>query len=182
MARKTPKVAPTLEVLRADARAEYALDAAAEADPSKRSPARATTALAERYGIPRGPLVGLVAEVYYEGNGAAVPLDIAPLVERKTPAARARAEAAYAAGIAEAVRARRDARGHLGRWEVIRYAYAAALDLDPSARPTDDAIRALYARAGGDLATSYTGRGTRKGVPATRVDAAAYLAEAADDA
>src|SRR5262252_8465553 len=92
-------------------------------------------------------------------NGATLPLAVPA---RKTDVARKTA-------LAKAVRERRDAGGRLGRWEVVRYSAEATT----GRRVSDDEIRALYAAGGGDLATSYTGRGTRAGAKATRADATA---------
>jgi hypothetical protein len=157
---KFPKF-PGLDAIRAEAAAAYVAEFAG----LPLSPAKTTAALAAKYGVPSGPLVGLVAEVYYAGNGREF-----PILPKKTRAGRV-----TELGLAKAVRERRDARGRLGRWDVIRYAVAAGRGDSPDARPTDSAVRELYAKGGGDLATSYTGRGTRAGVPATRESATAEL-------
>jgi hypothetical protein len=159
-----PKKAPSLETLRARAATEYGIDEANEAVSFPYSPARATAAIAKRYGIPADPLVGLVAEVYYRENGTRAPLAI-----RVGKSGRPTEKA-----VATAVRKRRDARGRLGRWEVLAYSLATALDL--AERPSVGVVKAYYDAAGGDRAASYTGRGTRVGAPATRASATAEIA------
>ena len=142
--------------------AEYLADVAAEENGTPNegagtypySPARATNAVAKRYGYPKSRLIPLAADVYYRENGERSPLPI-----------RARKNGGYTErAIADAVRKRRDARGRLGRWEVIAYSLAATLGTPVSV----PAVRAYYRLAGGDTDASYTGRGTRKGAPKTR--------------
>jgi hypothetical protein len=71
-----------------------------------------------------------------------------------------------------AVRRRRD-RGV--RWETLAASIVATLG-----RPVSTAeAKALYAKAGGDLDSSYVGRGTRIGAPATYADLAAAVESAA---
>jgi hypothetical protein len=148
------KVSVSLDSLRAEAAEMFV----AEYDGAPLSPAATTTALAEKYDRSRGPLVGLVAEVYYAENGARFPLAF-------------RAAKPKAATVAKAVRERRDAGGRLARWEVIAYSLAAGLG-----RPVSvSAVRELYVAAGGNLGSSYSGRGTRAGAKATREDATAEL-------
>jgi hypothetical protein len=121
------------------------------------SPADATKSAARKSGLPASRLVPVVAAVYYEENGSRSPL----------PASAAKG----AAALARAIRSRRDAGGRLGRWEVVAASAAATLG-----RPVPvAAVRALYEKGGGDLALSYTGRGTRVGAPATREDETAEI-------
>jgi len=151
-----------LETLRSDALAEYLRDEVAAlagspldgAGSYPYSPARATKAVAKKRNVPASRLVGLVAEVYYRENGSRSPLRFAR--GKATPAA-----------VRNAVRKRRDARGRLGRWEVIAYSLAAALGT-PDAVPAVATVKRYYDEAGGDRDASYTGRGTRAGAPKTR--------------
>ena len=68
------KVIAKLATVVAKVAAEYAKDEADETVSFPYSPARATTALAKRYGYPRARLVGPVAAVYYRENGSRAPL------------------------------------------------------------------------------------------------------------
>jgi hypothetical protein len=148
-----------LETVRNAARAEYAKDEANAEVVYPYSPARATKALGSRKGYPAASrLIGLVAEVYYAENGSRSPL----------PKSAAKGTRSFAS----AVRKRRDAGGRLGRWEVIAASAAETLG-----RPVSvPAVRAAYLASGGDLDSSYTGRGTRVGAPATRESETAELA------
>lgn len=122
------------------------------------SPAAATKEIAKKTGAPHSRLVPIVASVYYSENGKRSPL---PIPKTKRTEAR----------IAAAVRARRDAGGRLGRWEVIAVSLSETLG-----RPVAvAAVRSLYLRAGGSETASYTGRGTRVGAPDTRGDEAAEV-------
>jgi hypothetical protein len=122
----------------------------------------ATAEAAEASGIPAARLVPVIADVFYAENGKRAPLAFSRISKKNG--------LPTAAAAASAVRKRRDEGGRLGRWEVIRYSYAAGAGIAPDARPSDAAIKALYAAAGGDLDRSYTGRGTRAGATATRTD------------
>jgi hypothetical protein len=113
-------------------------------------PAEAKRAISEKTGIPVSRLASLVDPVYFRENGIRNPL----------PASAAKS----AASLRSAVRKRRDAGGTLGRWESLAASASATLG-----RPVSEAaVRALYADAGGDLAASYVGRGTRIAAPKTR--------------
>jgi len=159
-----PESKVKLETLLRAARDEYGRDEADDDATYPYSPARATTALAKKYGTrapARSRLVPLVAEVYYEENGRRSPL-VVPA--RKTDAARKTA-------LAKAVLKRREEGGRLGRWDVIAYSASETLG-----RPVSVAtIRALFRLAGGDETRSYTGRGTRRGAFETRYDETAEI-------
>jgi hypothetical protein len=115
-------------------------------------PASAKKAAAKKTGLPLSRLASLVDPVYFAENGKANPL----------PASAAKS----ARSLASAVRKRRDGGGTLGRWETVRASAEATLG-----RPISEAsVRALYAKAGGDLEASYVGRGTRAAAPKTRED------------
>lgn len=109
---------------------------------------------------------GTADPVYYREIGLARPLvrvsDGAPLVSGGKVSK---------ASLVAAVKARRDAGGRLGRWNVLAASATAALGRTVSERET----KALYAASGRDLAESYTGRGTRAGATATREDAATAI-------
>jgi len=114
-------------------------------------PAAAKKAIREKVGR---PVEGIVDPVYFELRGRDNPLSLPA-----KPNARS---------IAVAVRKRRDGGGPLGRWESVAAAASEALG-----RPVSvSTAKALYAKGGGDLAASYTGRGTRVGAPATYGDLA----------
>jgi hypothetical protein len=153
-----------LETLRNRARAEYAVDEANGEIAFPYSPARATAAIAKRYGLPASRLVGLVAAVYYEENGTRAPLSFGRTGKDGLPTAKA---------IARAVRKARDERGRLARWEVLAYRLAAGLGTDTVVSVA--AVRAYYRNGGGDEAASYTGNGTRAGAPKTREDETAEI-------
>lgn len=82
-----------------------------------------------------------------DGKGTLLPADAAPRVLRA------------------AVKRRRDSGV---RWNVL----AASIEATTGRRTSDDEAKALYAKAGGDLDASYTGRGTRVGAPSTYDDVA----------
>jgi hypothetical protein len=155
-----------LETLLARAATEYAIDEANEAISFPYSPARATAAIAKRYGYPKSRLVPLVAEVYYRENGTRAPLSFDRLAKDGLPTEK---------GIARAVKRARDAGGRLARWEVLAYRLAVAIGREPGSVSVA-AVRAFYVAAGGDTDASYTGRGTRAGAVATRADETAELA------
>lgn len=74
-----------------------------------------------------------------------------------------------AAVLRSAVRRRRD----LGtRWAVL----AASIESSTGRRASEAETKALYAKAGGDLDSSYVGRGTRVGAVATYEDASLAVA------
>ena len=141
-----------LEIAKREARRFYRATLRKTPDAFPLSPAAATKAAAKKSGIPASRLVPVVAAVYYEENGSRAPL----------PKSAAKGGAA----LARAIRSRRDAGGRLGRWEVVAASAAATLGRPVSVA----AVRALYEKGGGDLALSYTGRGTRAGAPETRTD------------
>lgn len=112
-------------------------------------------------------LTGTVDPVYFAENGRRVPI---VLPATKTPAAARKA-------LVSAVVSRRDGTdgatsdypgGNLRRDESLASSIGAALGRKVSRA---EAL-ALYSEGGGDLATSYVGRGTRKRTPATRLDPA----------
>jgi hypothetical protein len=114
-------------------------------------------ALAKRTGLPISRLASLVDPVYFRENGLRNPL---PLPASRTPRS-----------LAVAIRKRRDAGGTLGRYETLAASASAALG-----RPVSEAaVRALYAKGGGDPDASYTGRGTRVGAPKTRASETAEV-------
>jgi hypothetical protein len=141
------------------AAAEYLRDEANPAVSFPYSPARATAVIGRRKDSPETGLIGIVAEVYYRENGTRSPL-VFPR-GKATPA-----------GIASAVAKRRKAGGRLGRWDVIAYSLGAALG-EPGRKVSLPAVRRYAENGGVSLDSSYTGRGTRKGAPATRSDATA---------
>jgi hypothetical protein len=152
---------PKLETIRRAATAIYLATLAADPAGYPYSPAKATATLAKRYGIdPRGSIVGIVAAEYYRENGLRAPLSFDRLAKDGRPTE---------AGIARSVRKARDARGRLARWEVLAYRLAAALGTETI--PSRSAVEGYYRKGGGDVETSYTGKGTRAGAKATRGDA-----------
>ena len=88
--------------------------------------------------------------------GLSTPLDPAP--ETRPYVLR---DGKLSASLARAVRVRRDAGV---RWAIL----SASVEATIGRRLSDDVLRGLYAKGGGDLATSYTGRGTKEGVPTLR--------------
>jgi hypothetical protein len=153
---------PKLETIRRAATALYLAALAADGGAGyPYSPAKTTATLAKRYGIdPRGSIVGIVAAEYYRENGLRSPLSFDRLAKDGRPTE---------AGIARSVRKARDARGRLARWEVLAYRLAAALGTETI--PSRSAVEGYYRKGGGDVETSYTGKGTRAGATATRGDA-----------
>lgn len=157
----------TIEKVRADAASLYALALAEAENGSPRegfgvyplSPAGATSILADASVFPRTLLVPTVADVFYRENGIRSPL--------------AKSAAKSDAALADAIRDRRSAGGRLGRWEVVAYSASETLGRTVSVAE----VKRLYADAGGDLAASYTGRGTRAGATATRTDETAAIRE-----
>jgi hypothetical protein len=113
-------------------------------------PGGAKRRISEATGLPVSRLASLVDPVYFEKNGRRNPIALPKTRNERT--------------LATAVRKRRDAGTTLGRWESV----AAALS-ETLGRPVSEAaVRALYEKGGGDLDSSYVGRGTRVGAPATR--------------
>lgn len=132
--------------IRAAAEAEYEAERKATGSPTEPlSPAKAKNLIAGRVGR---PVEGIVDPVYFRENGLANP------IEAKTTAA-----------LAKLVRSRRDAGGTLGRWESVAAAASVSVAV----------AKKLYADGGGDLASSYTGRGTRVGAPKTYEDLASSV-------
>lgn len=155
-ARKT-KTLPSNEALRAEAETFYKKERKALGGSAPILPAKAKVALAAKYGVEAAKLASSVDPVYFRNNGTANPL---PLPAKATPRS-----------LATAVRKRRDAGTTLGRWESVAASAAVALG-----RPVSEAaVRSLYAKGGGNIDASYTGRGTRKAAPATRSDASAEV-------
>lgn len=144
-----------LEIAKKAARAFYLSEEKKNAGGYPYSPAAATKAAEKKSGLPASRLVPVVAAVYYEENGKRTPIG------------------GTGAKLAKAIRSRRDAGGRLARWEVI----SASLVAGENGRESwpISAIRAMYEKGGGDLATSYTGRGTRVAAPATREDETAEV-------
>ena len=106
-------------------------------------------------------VLGFVDPRYYRALGLSNPLPAPPAA---TPYAKK--DGTPSASLARAVRVRRDsAKGtSLARWDTLR----ATVEATVGVRPSDTELRALYARGGGDLETSYAGRGTKIAVPAIR--------------
>lgn len=113
--------------------------------------------LAKTLGGEANLYLGTADPVYYRLSGLDSPLTDAkgkPLAsDAKPPVLRA------------AVKRRRDSGV---RWNVL----SASIEATVGRRVSETETKTLYAKAGGDLATSYAGRGTREGAPATREDAA----------
>lgn len=118
--------------------------------------------LAAKLGGDPSLYLGTADPIFYRLAGLASPLEIAP----------AKTEKGLASNLAKAIRKRRDAGV---RWETVAASAEAAIGRRVS---TPEAKR-LYAKAGGDLAASYAGRGTRVGAPATYADLAVAPEEAA---
>jgi hypothetical protein len=132
--------------IRAAAEAEYVADRSAAPDgTTPLSPARAKREIAAKVGR---PVEGIVDPVYFRENGLANPI-----------------EAKSAKGLASALRKRRDGGGTLGRWESVAASAAVSVAV----------AKALYSKGGGDLDSSYTGRGTRVGAPKTYSDLASSV-------
>jgi hypothetical protein len=144
-----------IEKAKKTARASYAREIKKTPDAYPLSPADATRAAEKATGVPFSRLVPVVAAVYYEENGKLSPIS------------------GKGAALSKKIRSRRDAGGRLARWEVIQASLVAGENGRESwPLPT---IRAMYEKGGGDLATSYTGRGTRVAAPETRTDETAEV-------
>lgn len=137
------------------------------------------TALAEvRRILASGPLggdasiyYGTADPVYYRADGLAN-----PLTDGKGNVLLATPEKPLApATLRSAVRRRRDSGV---RWNVL----AASIEASIGRRVSEAEAKALYAKAGGDLDSSYVGRGTRKGAPATYADLASAVEGKTSDA
>ena len=100
-------------------------------------------------------LLGSVDPIYYRLVGLASPLP----VSGKTPRTRE-------SSLLRAIRTRRDSGV---RWEVLRGSIEATIGRAVS----DREAKALYVGSGGDLLSSYVGRGTRVAAPKTYRDVAA---------
>lgn len=117
----------------------------------------ARRAVAKKLGGTASLYLGTVDPVYFRLAGLANPL---PASAAKSPR-----------GLAVAIRKRRD----VGvRWETVAASAEAAIGRKVSVPEA----KLLYSKGGGDLDTSYAGRGTRVGAPGTYADEAA-AAEAA---
>jgi hypothetical protein len=100
--------------------------------------------------------LGTIDPRYYRLAGLATPLPDAPA--SKPYVLR---DGKLSASLARAVRVRRD---EGVRWNVL----AASVEATVGRRVSETVLRGLYAKGGGDLATSYAGRGTLAGVPTLR--------------
>lgn len=112
--------------------------------------------------------LGTADPIYYRLAGLAAPLVLAKGAKPET------ADGTASAALAKAVRVRRDAGV---RWETL----AASIEATIGRRVSVPEARRLYEKGKGDLSSSYAGRGTRRGAPATYADLAA-TAEAVADA
>ncbi len=141
------------EEIRAEAARLYAASFEGEA----LSPApivKATSAVAGR------DTLSIASAVVFELNGRSFPL----------PASVAKSNRSLNVQI----RRRRDGGGTLGRWESVASAASETLG-----RPVSEKeAKAAYAKGGGDLDSSYTGRGTRVAAPATYADPAVAIENA----
>lgn len=99
--------------------------------------------------------LGTADPIYYRLVGLANPLSYA----NGKPLAGADAKPESAA-FRKALRRRRDSGV---RWNVL----AASAEATSGLRISETVAKRLYAKAGGDLASSYVGRGTRVGAPTT---------------
>lgn len=161
MASKTPPAAKSYAPadVRKLAEREYdrELRSFGDAAPDRLLPAAAKKTIAKKTSLPVSRLASLVDPVYFRRNGERNPLALP-----EKPNARS---------LATAVRKRRDAGGTLGRWETLAASASVALG-----RPvSESAVRALYAKGGGELAASYVGRGTRLAAPKTRASETAEV-------
>lgn len=114
-------------------------------------------ALAAKLGGTASLYLGTADPVYYRLSGLAAPLTDGkgkPLPSTASPAV-----------LRSAVRRRRDSGV---RWSVL----AASVEATVGRRVSETETKALYEKAGGDLDSSYAGRGTRIGAPATYADPA----------
>lgn len=142
----------------------YDAELAAKPDAAAFLPGDAVAALAAELRIPRDKLRANVDPVYYGRNGRRNPFGVS--------AAKGNA------ALGRAIRSRVAKGGTLGRWDSL-----AAAASETRGRPVSVvSVKSLYAAAGGDPETKYVGRGTRAGATATRIDAAAELADVAPDA
>lgn len=115
------------------------------------------TLLAETLGGTANLYLGTADPRYYRLLGLATPLPKGVYATKTgTPTA----------ALARAIRKRRD---EGVRWNVLTASVEAATGI----RYSESAVRALYAKGGGEAESSYVGRGTRVGAPATYADAAA---------
>jgi len=105
--------------------------------------------------------LGTVDPRYYRLLGLATPLPAPPASKPYVLAS-----GLPSASLARAIRIRRDSGV---RWNVL----GASVEATIGRRLSEETIRALYERGGGDLDSSYTGRGTRVGAPSTYLDPAA---------
>jgi hypothetical protein len=96
--------------------------------------------------------LGTADPIYYRAAGLSRPL---AKTAAKSPAA-----------LAAAIRSRRD---EGVRWETV----AASAEAVLGRRVSVEEAKRLYAKGGGDLLSSYAGRGTRRGAPKTYADLAA---------
>lgn len=140
MARKT-----VVKILGADAIRVLAL-AAYRAGTSLPDAIREIDAKANR------PTIGIVSPVYWDALGADAPIRVRGNARK--------ADGTISANLARAIRKRRDAGV---RWEVLAASVRAGTGVPFS--PAD--AKAAYVLAGGDLAGTYTGRGTRRAAPKT---------------
>jgi hypothetical protein len=128
----------------------------------------ARKAIAAATGRDASTLFGVVDPIYFRLAGLAEPI-VLPASAGK-PGTKS-----YASALARATKARRD-RGV--RWETV----AASIEATVGRKVSPAEAKALYAAAGGDLDSSYVGRGTRVGAPATYAALASTVAAAASDA
>lgn len=120
--------------------------------------------LAKKLGGSPSLYLGTADPVYYRLLGLST-----PLVDGK---GKRLSDKATPAVLRSAVRRRRDSGV---RWNVL----AASIEATTGRRTSESEAKSLYAKAGGDLDSSYTGRGTRVGAPTTYADEAAAAEVAA---
>lgn len=125
--------------------------------------------LAKRLGGSPSLYLGTADPVYYRLAGLASPLSLA----KGTKATLA--DGTPSAALRRAVRVRRDSGV---RWETL----AASTEALLGRKVGKAEVVALYENAGGDLAASYVGRGTRVGAPKTYANLGAAAEEAAKTA
>lgn len=113
--------------------------------------------LAEELGGTPNLFLGTADPRYYRLVGLSSPLSLPAKTKPETK------DGKPSAALATAVRKRRD---DGVRWEVL----AASYEATTGKRISVAALRALYARGGGEIESSYVGRGTRIGAPATYED------------
>lgn len=112
--------------------------------------------------------LGTADPIYYRLAGTARPLSLAKGAKAETK------DGGASSALATAVRKRRD---EGVRWETLAASTAVLLG-----RPVSvPEARRLYEKGKGDLSSSYVGKGTRRGAPATYADLAT-TAEAVADA